>query len=286
MHEDDAGAGGADSEAAGGAGAVPPGGGGDAVPGGGDDAVPGGGSEIVPGGDAGLLARMRAAPVLAGPLPHFDPAAAPGAPGPLFARWLDQALADGVAEPHVMTLSTVAADGTPSARVLMLRGVDSADCSVLFASDAGSRKGRDLAERPVAALTWYWPAHGRQIRMAGPVSLADERATRQDFLGRSPASRAAGFTGRMSEPLADAGQYARARAEAEALVAAEPERVPDGHRLYRLRAHEAEFFQAGAQGRHVRVRYTREGAAEGSLGDGGGGGDAAGSGWHRTLLWP
>lgn len=239
----------------------------------------GGADAAVPGGDAGLLARMRAAPVLAGPLPHFDPARAPAAPGPLFARWLDAALADGVAEPHVMTLSTVAADGTPSARVLMLRGVDSADCAVLFASDAGSRKGRDLSERPLAALTWYWPAHGRQIRMAGPVSTADERATRQDFLGRSPASRAAGFTGRMSAPLAGAGEYARARQEAEALVAAEPDRVPDGHRLYRLRAGEVEFFQADSGGRHLRLRYTREGDPGGGSGDGG-------AGWQRTLLWP
>jgi pyridoxamine 5'-phosphate oxidase len=89
----------------------------------------------------------------------------------------------------------------------------------------------------------------------------------------------------MSAPLAGAEQYARARAEAEALVAAEPERVPDGHRLYRLRAHEAEFFQADPRGRHVRVRYTREGGAGGAGGGGGGGGEVAGGGWHRTLLW-
>jgi pyridoxamine 5'-phosphate oxidase len=233
------------------------------------DAVPGrttGGSAAA---DRALLARIRAAPVLAGPLPYFDPDAAPDAPGPLFADWLGLALTEGVPEPQIMTLSTAAADGTPSARVLMLRGVDSADCAFVFSGDRGSGKGQDLAARPAAALTWYWPAHGRQIRIAGPVDVLGAETTRQDFLGRSPASRAAGFAGRISTPLAGAEEYERERRAAEALVAAEPDRVPAGHTVYRLRAREAEFFQGAPRPFHLRLRYTREG-----------------DGWTRTLLWP
>ena len=221
--------------------------------------------------DEALLARARAAPVLAGSLPDFDPATAPGTPGPLFAAWLDRALADAVPEPHVMTLSTASADGTPSARVLMLRGIDTAGCAYDFASDAGSRKGRDLAANPRAALTWYWPAHGRQIRMAGPVSVLGEEATRRDFLGRGEGSRVSGFTGRMSAPLAGPEEYRREQRAARELVAARPERVPAGHTVYRLRAREAEFFQADPRRFHVRVRYVRA---------------ASGEGWTRTLLWP
>lgn len=228
-----------------------------------------GGRHDAAAGDEALLARMRAAPVLAGPLPRFDAEDAPDAPGPLFARWLDQALADGVPEPHVVTLSTASPDGVPSARVLMLRGVDTADCACLFASDAESPKGRDLAANPRAALTWYWPAHGRQIRMTGPVDALGEDAARRDYLGRSEASRAAGFTGRTSRPLGGAGEYERARRAARELIAAEPGRVPDGHTVYRLRAQEAEFFQADPARFHLRVRYTR-----------------SGDGWTRTLLWP
>jgi pyridoxamine 5'-phosphate oxidase len=221
--------------------------------------------------DEALLARARAAPVLAGPLPDFDPATAPDAPGPLFADWLDRALADAVPEPHVMTLSTASADGTPSARVLMLRGIDTAGCAYDFASDSGSRKGRELAANPRAALTWYWPAHGRQIRMAGPVAVLDGAAIRRDFLGRSEGSRVAGFTGRMSAPLAGPGEYAREQRAARELVAAQTELVPAGHTVYRLRAEEAEFFQADPGSFHVRVRYVRA---------------PAGEGWTRTLLWP
>lgn len=242
----------------------------------GEDAETGAFGDTGPGGsadpaetDRALLERIRAAPVLAGPLPRFDPERAPAAPGPLLAGWLDRALADDLPEPHVMTLSTTAPDGTPSARVLMLRGVDSADCAVVFAGDARSGKGRDLAVRPVAAATFYWPGHGRQIRLAGPVTVLDAEAAWRDFLGRGPASRAAAFTGTVSAPLAGPEEYARERLAAEALVSAEPDRVPEWHTVYRLRAREAEFFQADPDRGHLRLRYTRE---EGR--------------WARTLLWP
>jgi pyridoxamine 5'-phosphate oxidase len=221
--------------------------------------------------DEALLARARAAPVLAGSLPSFDPATAPDRPGPLFAAWLDRALADAVPEPHIMTLSTASADGAPNARVLVLRGIDTAACAYDFASDAVSRKGQELAANPRAALTWYWPAHGRQIRMAGPVTVLGEAAARRDFTGRGEHSRVAGFTGRTSAPLAGFEEYALARQAAREMVAAEPERVPDGHTVYRLRVQEAEFFQAVPARFHLRLRYVRA---------------PSGEEWSRTLLWP
>jgi pyridoxamine 5'-phosphate oxidase len=220
--------------------------------------------------DEALMSRVRAAPVLPGPLPGFDPHDAPDAPGPLFARWLEEALAGGVPEPHVMTLSTASPEGVPGARVLILRGVDTAACAYDFASDRRSAKGRDLAANPRAALTWYWPAHGRQIRMTGPVDVLGEEAARRDFLGRSEASRVAGFTGRMSDPLTGPEEYERTRRAARDLVAAEPGRVPDTHAVYRLRAWEAEFFQADTARFHLRLRYRRTGDDR----------------WTRTLLWP
>lgn len=217
-----------------------------------------------------LLRRMRGAPVLAGPLPVLEPERAPDTPGPLFARWLAYALDEGVAEPHVMTLSTADSDGRPSARVLMLRGVDIEECAFLFASDAASRKGRELVANPYAALTWYWPRHGRQIRMAGPVRALDAQAARRDFLGRGEPSRVSGFTGRMSAPLPGPDVYDEERRRAAELVAAEPEAVPKGHTVYRLRAVEAEFFQGDASGRrHVRLQYVRQDGR-----------------WSRGLLWP
>jgi pyridoxamine 5'-phosphate oxidase len=219
--------------------------------------------------DEALLARVRAAPVLAGPLPEFDPGAAPDAPGPLFARWLDRALTDAVPEPQLMTLSTAGADGAPSARVLLLRGIDTADCAYDFATDSRSPKGRDLAANPRAALTWYWPAQGRQIRMTGPVTVLGEDDARRDYLGRGETARAAGFVGLTSAPLSGPQEYDRAMRAARESVTAEPERVPPTHALYRLRAREAEFWQGDPARFHLRLRYER-----------------AGDGWTRTLLWP
>lgn len=221
--------------------------------------------------DEALLARVRAAPVLAGLLPSFDPEAAPEAPGPLFAAWLGRALDDAVPEPQVMTLGTASPDGAPDARVLILRGIDTAGCAYDFAGDSGSRKGRQLAANPRASLTWYWPMHGRQIRMTGPVTVLGERDTRRDFLGRGEHSRIAAFAGRTSAPLGGPEEYALGWEAARETVTAESSRVPAGHTVYRLHAQEAEFFQADPARFHLRLRYERA---------------PSGDGWSRTLLWP
>jgi pyridoxamine 5'-phosphate oxidase len=213
--------------------------------------------------------RLRGIPALVGPLPGFDTERATAAPGPLFAEWLTHALDDGVLEPHVMTLSTVDASGRPSARVLVLRGLDPDACAFDFATDAGSRKGVELVANPQAALTWYWPRHGRQIRITGRVEALDREAARRDFLGRSEASRIAGFTGRMSAELAGRAAYEQGWARAREVLAAKPDAVPEGHTVYRLRADEAEFFQGDPGRFHRRLRYVRNG-----------------EGWSRGLLWP
>jgi pyridoxamine 5'-phosphate oxidase len=223
------------------------------------------------GGSEELTARLRRAPMAGGRSPDFVPERAGGAPGPLFAAWLSQALADGVPEPQVVTVSTVDAGGRPSARVVILRGLEceGEQCGFRFAGDAGSRKGTDLAARPYAALTWYWPAYGRQIRAAGPVQTLDATAAREDFLGRSEAARVAGLTGRMSEPLSGPQEYETERARARARAAADPDAVPERHTVYLLRAEEIEFFQLAADRFHRRLRYRR-----------------TESGWQREQLWP
>ena len=116
----------------------------------------------------------------------------------------------------------------------MLRGIDTADCAYDFASDSGSPKGRELAANPRAALTWYWPAHGRQIRMSGPVAVLGQEDTRRDFLGRGERARVAAFTGLMSAPLAGPEEYARRQREARAPGGRRP--LPGARRAHRLPA--------------------------------------------------
>lgn len=216
-----------------------------------------------------LLRRIP--PAMARPLPAFDPERAPAAPGPLFASWLAEAVAAGAADPQVVTLSTVDPDGWPDARVLVLRDLDVPGCGFMFATDAGSPKGRQLASRPAAALTVYWPAAGRQVRARGEVETAPRAVAERDFAVRSAASRIAMLVGRQSEVMQSPAGYEAAEQEARALLAADPQSVAPGHTVYVLRARSVEFWQGSADRRHVRLRFDRGGSP---------------GGWRRSLLWP
>ncbi|OMF48556.1 pyridoxine/pyridoxamine 5'-phosphate oxidase [Paenibacillus peoriae] len=110
---------------------------------------------------------LRSLESLSGPFPSFDVNMLPETPGELFLQWLNLAIENGVKEPHAMTLSTVDANGYPDARVLILKNV--VNDTFYFASSSESRKGQQLKRNPQAAITFYWPMLGRQIRLRGMV---------------------------------------------------------------------------------------------------------------------
>ncbi|MFD9790479.1 pyridoxal 5'-phosphate synthase [Streptomyces sp. NPDC059070] len=200
-------------------------------------------------------------------LPHFDPATAPAAPVPLFQEWLMHAGRAGQAEPHTMTLATVDGEGRPDVRTVMLHGADEHGWS--FGSHATSAKGRQLAAVPDAALGFYWPAVGRQVRVRGVVTPAPADASLADLHARSTGALAAALVGHQSEVLGSLEELAVASEAAWVRAAAEADAAVPGWRLYVLRPVEVEFFQGDARRRHVRLRYTR-----------------TPSGWTHHLLWP
>lgn len=100
-----------------------------------------------------MRATLRALPGLPGTAATFDPQQAPDDPIALFVEWFRGAVTASVPEPHAMTLSTIDGSGAPDARMLILKDVDSAGWQ--FTVNAGSRKGVDLAAKPLAALTFY-----------------------------------------------------------------------------------------------------------------------------------
>ncbi len=201
-------------------------------------------------------------------LPPLDPAAAPGEPLELFTRWFAEAVAAGEREPHTVSLATADAEGLPDARVVMLHGADADGWA--FATHADSRKGRQLAARPYAALVFYWPALGRQVRLRGPVAVAPAEEASADLHARSTGALAAALTGRQSAELGSADELARASEAAWERAGREPDAPVPSWTLYRLRPDEVEFFQGEARRRHVRLAYRRTG----------------GGGWDRRLLWP
>ncbi|QTE28674.1 pyridoxine/pyridoxamine 5'-phosphate oxidase [Pengzhenrongella sicca] len=216
-----------------------------------------------------LRSRLRRLPVFAGSLPAFDPTDVPADPFDLFADWLGHAIDAGVAEPHAMTLATADAVGAPSARVVILKDVH--DGGWEFATDARSRKARDLALNPAAAASFYWQPQGRQVRLTGIVVDRGALQRDADFLARSPASRAAAFAVRPGEPLASTAELHAAMAAALERVALEPARVLPEWALLALVPLTAEFWQGDPTRAHVRVVYTRD--------------DVAGA-WRHELVWP
>src|SRR3954471_14311092 len=116
----------------------------------------------------GWRARLRALPVFETEPPVFDTDAVPDTPLELVAEWLDFAIASGVPQPHAATLVTVSAAGDPSSRTLILK--DLTLDGLWFATPSDSPAGRDLAGHPRAALQFYWPVLGRQIRVEGSAS--------------------------------------------------------------------------------------------------------------------
>ncbi|MFD7894133.1 pyridoxal 5'-phosphate synthase [Streptomyces sp. NPDC059743] len=200
-------------------------------------------------------------------LPVFDPAAAPEEPLPLFRRWFTEAVAAGQPEPHTMTLATADEHGRPDVRTLMLHDADGRGWH--FATHATSRKGRQLAARPEAALGFYWPARARAVRIRGTVHSAGREKSVADLRVRSTGALASALVGRQSEVLGSAEELARASEAAWERARHEPDAEAASWTAYVLVPDEVEFFQGDARRRHVRLRYRREG-----------------DGWVRELLWP
>ncbi|MEV0317074.1 pyridoxal 5'-phosphate synthase [Streptomyces sp. NPDC050658] len=201
-------------------------------------------------------------------LPAFAPEAAPAEPLPLFWEWFVEVARAGQVEPHTMSLATADAAGRPDVRTIMLHDADADGWH--FASHAGSAKGRQLAARPEAALGFYWPAQGRQVRVRGRVTAAGPAESRADLARRSPGALASALVGRQSEVLPSYEDLVAASAAAWQRAQAEPDAPAPSWTLYVLDPEEVEFFQGDARRRHVRVLYRRE--KDGS--------------WARELLWP
>ncbi|MEU3659333.1 pyridoxal 5'-phosphate synthase [Streptomyces sp. NPDC032940] len=214
-----------------------------------------------------LLRSLRVWDPAVTELPPFDPATAPGDPLPLFTRWFADAVAARQSEPHTVTLATADAEGWPDARIVMLHGADADGWS--FATHADSHKGRQLAARPYAALVFYWPVLGRQVRIRGPVTVAPAEEARADLRARSAGALAAALTGRQSAPLSSPEELARASEAAWEQAEREPDAPVPSWTLYRLRPDAVEFFQGDARRRHVRLGYRR-----------------TEEGWRTQLLWP
>ena len=180
----------------------------------------------------------------------------PADPLTLVRRWLEDARAQGAAEPTAMSLATVDPDGAPSVRFVALADL-TAD-GIVFATSSASPKARDMAADPRVALALHWPETMRQVRVVGTaVPLPDPESDRL-FAGTPRDAQASLVTARQSEPLES--EAALHRAARELAASAQPlTRPPDWQGMLVVPSR-VELWEASEDKVHRRLAYTRTGA--------------------------
>jgi pyridoxamine 5'-phosphate oxidase len=196
----------------------------------------------------------------------LDETASEADPLKQFERWFQQAVDARLPEPNAMTLATVAADGRPSTRIVLVKGFDAR--GIVWYTNYHSRKGRELAGSPFAALQFHWVELERVVRIEGRVEKTTEAESDAYFDSRPLDSRIGAWASPQSEVIASRAVLVANAARLAAQYLLKPPRPPHWGG-YRLAPERWEFWQGRKSRLHDRLRYR---AAEG--------------GWLRERLAP
>ncbi|HEX5502405.1 MAG TPA: pyridoxamine 5'-phosphate oxidase [Thermomicrobiales bacterium] len=180
------------------------------------------------------------------------------APDPFvqFDRWFEDAVAAGGPEPTAMTVATATRDGRPSARMVLLKGVD--ERGFVFYTNFESRKGDELAENPRAALLFHWPRLQRQVRVTGAVTRVSPEESDAYYRSRARGSRLGAWASRQSRVIADRAALEADLARVEAVYPGEDIPRPPFWGGFRVTPETFEFWQSRTSRLHDRLRYTRQ----------------------------
>jgi pyridoxamine 5'-phosphate oxidase len=172
-----------------------------------------------------------------------------------FQTWFGEAQRAAVPEPNAMCLATSSPDGYPSARIVLLKGVD--ERGFVFYTDYRSQKGRELADNPHAALCFFWQPLERQVRIAGAVQRVSREESMEYFQSRPLGSRIGASASEQSAVLRDRGTLENRVAELQVQFADGNVPLPERWGGYRVVPESLEFWQGRSSRLHDRIRYDR-----------------------------
>ena len=187
---------------------------------------------------------------------ELDESSAHSDPLQQFALWLQQALDAHLPEPNAMTLATVGANGRPSTRIVLIKGLDAR--GIVWYTNYDSRKGRELESNPYAALQFHWVELERVVRIEGRVEKVTAEESDAYFASRPLDSRIGAWASPQSQVIASRALLVANAAKISARYVLNPPRPPHWGG-YRLVPDSFEFWQGRKSRLHDRLRYRLDG---------------------------